>query len=122
MYMVKAQMQDHGTNYGQVQWAVSEHVPLMIKPGGMSLYSTVGKGGIVIDLSWLSSVSYNTERQEATPERSSIEQNSSRRACYKKLRLTSIQSYNAKFLPQLANIWHELASTCSDALESLFSI
>jgi hypothetical protein len=66
MYMVKAQMQDHGTNYGQVQWAVSEHVPLMIKPGGMSLYSTVGKGGIVIDLSWLSSVSYNTERQEAT--------------------------------------------------------
>lgn len=118
--MVKAQMQDHGTNYGQVQWAVSEHVPLMIKPGGMSLYSTVGKGGIVIDLSWLSSVSYR--ETGSNPERSSIEQNSSRRACYKKLRLTSIQSYNAKFLPQLANIWHELASTCSDALESLFSI
>ena len=37
----------------------------MSKSGGMSLYSTIGTGGVIIDLDRLSSVSHNKESREA---------------------------------------------------------
>ena len=42
-----------------------EHVPFVCKSGGMSLYSRIDAGGIVIDLSKLSAATHNKTTREA---------------------------------------------------------
>lgn len=49
----------------QIKWAVSSKVPFVVKSGGMSLYSTIGDDGVVIDLTELAAVSHDKSRHEA---------------------------------------------------------
>lgn len=50
----------------QVQWAVKSSVPLVVKAGGHSEWSTIGQGGIIIDLGRYSGVDYDENSKTAT--------------------------------------------------------
>lgn len=49
----------------QVKWAVASKVPFVVKSGGMSLYSTIGEDGIIIDLTKFAAISHDKTRHEA---------------------------------------------------------
>ena len=49
-----------------VRWAVDSSVPFVVKSGGCSEWSTIGKSGLVIDLTDYSAVSVDDEAQTAT--------------------------------------------------------
>lgn len=49
----------------QVQWAIEESIPFVMRSGGHSEWSTIGKNGIIIDLSRYSGIEVNIDSQRA---------------------------------------------------------
>lgn len=45
----------------QVLWATSRSIPFAVKGGGHSIFCTIGKGGIIIDLTKLNKINVHEE-------------------------------------------------------------